>query len=81
MGFQLLLKFNIYMMQLLEHEKACIDAEQIGQQGPDPPPIPNWKPCLDRGLWLGMRELSVKVVKKVSLILGKSSAITLELTT
>ncbi|KAG1664162.1 hypothetical protein FOA52_012243 [Chlamydomonas sp. UWO 241] len=64
-GLQVLLKFNVYMMQLLDHENRCIEAEQVGQQTPPAPPLPDWKPCFDRGLWLGCRELSVSVVRKV----------------
>jgi hypothetical protein len=36
-----------------------------GQQVPDAPPIPDFKPCFDRGLWLGCRDLAVATVRKV----------------
>lgn len=65
-GIQVLLKVNVYMMQLLEHEKRCIEAEEQGEPAPqDAPPIPNFKPCFDRGLLLGCRELSVAMVRRV----------------
>ena len=66
LGIQVLLMINVYMMQLLEHEQRCLEADERGEQAPnDAPPIPSFKPCFDRGLMLGCRELSVAIVRRI----------------
>ncbi|GAX84730.1 hypothetical protein CEUSTIGMA_g12152.t1 [Chlamydomonas eustigma] len=79
MGLQVLLRFNGYMLQLLEHEKVCIEAEEQGLEEPPPPPIPDFKPCFDRGLQLGCREVAVSSLRRIYelltvLRLGRSKA-------
>ena len=62
---QVVVGFNVYMTDLLEHERRCIEAEENGQQAPDPPPIPSFKPYFDKGFVLGLRETAVTSIKKI----------------
>ena len=59
------MKVNEHMMALLEHEKRCLDAEEQGLQPPEAPPMPNFKPCFDKGLWFSGRELVAATIKKI----------------
>lgn len=64
-ALQVLLTFNQYMIQLLDHEKSALEAEEQGQPVPDPPPIPDFKPSFTKGSWQTGRELVTSVVRKI----------------
>lgn len=64
-GLSLLIKLNGYAMELLEHERLCLEADERGQRSPPSPPIPDFKPSLSHGLYGFYRELAIASVRKI----------------
>ncbi|KAL6764832.1 hypothetical protein V8C86DRAFT_2471038 [Haematococcus lacustris] len=60
-----LLRFNVYIVELLEHERKALDAEAEGRPAPPPPPLPNaWQPVVG-GAWSAAREMAVRLVRRI----------------
>jgi len=64
-ALKLLIKFNGYMVQLLEHERQAMEAEEVGQQPPPPPNWPDFTPDLVTSLYMSCREVTCLLVRRL----------------
>eukprot|EP00201_Polytomella_parva_P014043 CAMPEP_0175054346 /NCGR_PEP_ID=MMETSP0052_2-20121109/9452_1 /TAXON_ID=51329 ORGANISM="Polytomella parva, Strain SAG 63-3" /NCGR_SAMPLE_ID=MMETSP0052_2 /ASSEMBLY_ACC=CAM_ASM_000194 /LENGTH=295 /DNA_ID=CAMNT_0016319027 /DNA_START=49 /DNA_END=936 /DNA_ORIENTATION=+ len=64
-GIQFLMKFNRYLLEVLDHERASLEASEKGEEVPEAPTTPDFTPVLFTGLFQSAREVTVMTVRRV----------------
>uniref|UniRef100_A0A7S0RQA9 Uncharacterized protein n=1 Tax=Chlamydomonas leiostraca TaxID=1034604 RepID=A0A7S0RQA9_9CHLO len=64
-GVSALVRFNIYMVELLDHENRAHELEAQGQAVPEPPSFPDMGKQAVIGAKNAVRELAVRLVRRV----------------
>ncbi|MEW5300797.1 MAG: hypothetical protein WDW36_003702 [Sanguina aurantia] len=64
-GLQFLMKFNFYMLEVMEHERLMIEIDEHGGRAPEMPCLPDFSPVVQSGFYGSLRELFVTCVRRV----------------
>jgi len=64
-GFSCLLRINVYILELLDHEQSALDAEARGEEPTKPPPLPDLRGQVAVGVRSAVREIAVRFVRRI----------------
>ncbi|KAF5827900.1 hypothetical protein DUNSADRAFT_18548 [Dunaliella salina] len=64
-GFSCLLRINVYILELLDHEQSALDAEARGEEPTKAPPLPDLRGQVAVGVRAAVREIAVRFVRRI----------------